>query len=203
MPPSVVSSPIVWTAAPLAAVDADLIVVPWFEDESPSAVAGLDRAVGDEITRALASKEFAARPYDQFTAAVVDGTWKPRRVLLVGAFTLASALMSAMGVLAGGVQSPYFGGVMVVLVMYAVASGEHWKRAASSATAGYRMGWTLIPRFIRASESRSAATAVKASHPSETTRVFRNVCSRIIAATPWQSVVPQDRRNRFGEGSPL
>src|SRR5688500_15828359 len=90
MPSSVVSSPIVSTAAPLAAVAADLIIVPWFEDEPPSAVAGLDRAVGDEITRALTAKEFAARPYDQFTAAVVDGTWKARRVLLVGAGRLAA-----------------------------------------------------------------------------------------------------------------
>ncbi len=90
MPQSVASSSIVSTGAPLAAVDVELIIVPWFEDESPSAVAGLDRAVGGEISRALASKEFASRPYDQFTAAVVDGSWKARRVLLVGAGRVAA-----------------------------------------------------------------------------------------------------------------
>ena len=90
MPSSAVSAPIVSTAAPLAVVDVDLIIVPWFEDEAPSAVAGLDRAVGDEITRALTSKEFAARPYDSFAAGVVDGTWKARRILLVGAGRLAA-----------------------------------------------------------------------------------------------------------------
>jgi Cytosol aminopeptidase family, N-terminal domain len=85
MPQSAVSQPIAHTAAPLAAVDVDLIVVPWFEDEPPSAIAGLDRAVGGELARAVTTKEFAARAYDQFAAGVTDGTWKARRVLFVGA----------------------------------------------------------------------------------------------------------------------
>jgi leucyl aminopeptidase len=85
MPQSAVSQPIVHTAAPLATVDVELVIVPWFEDDPPSAIAGLDRAVGGELGRALATKEFAAKLYDQFPAAVVDGAWKPRRVLFVGA----------------------------------------------------------------------------------------------------------------------
>jgi leucyl aminopeptidase len=96
MPQSAVSQSIAHTTAPLATVDVDLLVVPWFEDDSPSAVAGLDRAVGGELARALTTKEFAARPYDLFGANVIDGTWKPRRVLFVGAgrvavFTAAAA----------------------------------------------------------------------------------------------------------------
>ena len=96
MPQSAVSQSIAHTTAPLATVDVDLLVVPWFEDDSPSAVAGLDRAVGGELARALTTKEFAARPYDLFGANVIDGTWKPRRVLFVGAgrvavFTTAAA----------------------------------------------------------------------------------------------------------------
>ena len=85
MPQSAVSQPIAYTAAPLATVDVDLVVVPWFEDESPSAIAGLDRAIGGELARAVGTKEFAARPYDQFATSVIDGTWKTRRVLFVGA----------------------------------------------------------------------------------------------------------------------
>jgi leucyl aminopeptidase len=73
------------TAAPLSAVDVDLLVVPWFQNESPSAVPGLDRALGGEVSRALSTKEFAARPFDLFTASVSDGAWKARRVTLVGA----------------------------------------------------------------------------------------------------------------------
>jgi len=46
---------------PLAAVDADLLVVPWFEDDHSSAVTGLDSAVGGELTRALACGEFLGR----------------------------------------------------------------------------------------------------------------------------------------------
>jgi leucyl aminopeptidase len=85
MPQSAVSPPIVYTTAPLPTVDVDLVVVPWFEDDDPSSVAGVDRAVGGELARALVTKEFAARLYDQLPAAVVDGTWKTRRVLFVGA----------------------------------------------------------------------------------------------------------------------
>jgi len=45
-----------------------------------------------------------------------------------------SALLSTRGgVLAAGVPTAYYGGLMVVLVLYAVAIGEHWKRAALSA----------------------------------------------------------------------
>ena len=74
-----------YTTAPLSTVDVDLIVVPWFEDERPRRSPALDRAAGGELARALASKEFAARLFDQFVAPVVDRSWKARRVLLVGA----------------------------------------------------------------------------------------------------------------------
>ena len=96
MPQSAVSQAIAHTTAPLSTVDVDLVVVPWFEDDASPAVAGLDRALGGELARALTTKEFAARPYDLFGAGVTDGTWKPRRVLFVGAgrigaFTTAAA----------------------------------------------------------------------------------------------------------------
>src|SRR5206468_490320 len=45
----------------------------------------LDAASGGEIGRALASKEFAARAYDLFVTPVVDGSWRVRRVALIGA----------------------------------------------------------------------------------------------------------------------
>jgi leucyl aminopeptidase len=68
----------------LAAVDTDLLIVPWFQDEPASAVPGLDAATGGEIARALASREFQAKPFDQFLTPIVDRSWKPRRVALVG-----------------------------------------------------------------------------------------------------------------------
>jgi hypothetical protein len=74
----------------LAAVEADLIIVPWFENEGPGAVEGLDAATGGEVARALVSKEFAARPFDLFVTLVVTPGWRARRVALVGAGGAAS-----------------------------------------------------------------------------------------------------------------
>jgi leucyl aminopeptidase len=73
------------TGAPFSAVDVDLLVVPWCEDDGPQAVAGVDAATDGEVARALAAKEFCARAYDVFPAAVVDRAWRARRVLLIGA----------------------------------------------------------------------------------------------------------------------
>jgi leucyl aminopeptidase len=68
----------------LSAIDTDLLIVPWFQDEPASAVAGLDTASGGEIARALSSKEFQARPYDLFLTPIADRGWKGRRLALVG-----------------------------------------------------------------------------------------------------------------------
>ena len=62
--PSVLSC----SGAPFGAIDADVLVVPWFEDEGPAAVPGIDQASGGEVARALESKEFAGQAYDIFSA---------------------------------------------------------------------------------------------------------------------------------------
>jgi leucyl aminopeptidase len=72
-------------AGPLAELDVDLIVVPWFEKEAIGSFSALDRAAGGELSRALGSKEFCARLYDLFITPVVDRAWKARRLALVGA----------------------------------------------------------------------------------------------------------------------
>jgi leucyl aminopeptidase len=93
------SSPFTCTSAPLPSVDADLLIVPWFEGEDPSSpgsiaglppVPGINDAVGGEIGRALASKEFAARAYDIFITPIIDRTWRARRLALVGAGPVAT-----------------------------------------------------------------------------------------------------------------
>jgi leucyl aminopeptidase len=68
----------------LSAVDADLLVVPWFQDEGPTTVAGLDGATNGEVTRALSSKEFQSKPYELFFAPIADRSWQARRVALIG-----------------------------------------------------------------------------------------------------------------------
>jgi leucyl aminopeptidase len=85
MTPATDAPSIACTEAPLSVVDVDLMMIPWFEQQAPSAVAGLDRATGGEIARALASKEFGGRLFDLFTTPVTDRSWKAQRVALIGA----------------------------------------------------------------------------------------------------------------------
>ena len=66
-------------------MDVDLLIVPWFEDESPSTVPGLDAATGGEVARALTSLEFQSRPFDLFLTGIADRGWRARRLALVGA----------------------------------------------------------------------------------------------------------------------
>jgi leucyl aminopeptidase len=84
MPTATASTSITCVGEPLSAVTADLLIVPWFE-EAASAVAGLDAATGGEIGRALASKEFQARPFEMFVTPITDSQWRARRVALIGA----------------------------------------------------------------------------------------------------------------------
>jgi leucyl aminopeptidase len=91
MPTAQMTTPIGLTSEPLAAAAADLVIVPWFEDDLPSAVTGLDEATGGEISRAAASKELQAKPYEVFTAGVIASGWRARRLLLVGGGTRQGA----------------------------------------------------------------------------------------------------------------
>ena len=75
----------VYSQLPLPVADADIVVVPWFEDEGASALAGVDAATGGEIQRALGTKELSGRLFEIFFAAVTDASWKTRRVACVGA----------------------------------------------------------------------------------------------------------------------
>src|SRR5262245_57435120 len=83
--PVTISSPIACVGDSLDVVDVDLLVIPWFEGETPDAVSGLDRATAGEVARALARSEFRASPYEQFVTPVIDGRWRARRVAVVGA----------------------------------------------------------------------------------------------------------------------
>lgn len=75
----------VYSQLPLAVADADVVVLPWFEDDGASAVAGVDAATGGELQRALGTKEFSGRLYETFFASVTDTSWKARRIAFVGA----------------------------------------------------------------------------------------------------------------------
>ena len=69
----------------LSRVDADLLVVPWFEGDAAGAVSGLDEATGGELGRALASRELTGRRYELFFAGVSSQDWHVRRIVIIGA----------------------------------------------------------------------------------------------------------------------
>ncbi len=88
MPPAVKSQVIACGGGPLSGIDADLLVVPWFEDESATGapeVSGIDSATGGEIARAVAAQEFQPKPYEWFMTPVTDRQWRGRRIALIGA----------------------------------------------------------------------------------------------------------------------
>jgi len=84
MPQALRASALSCVNGPWSAVDADLLIVPWFEEEPASTVAMLDAATGGEVARALSSQEFQGKVFDLFLAPVADRSWRPRRVALIG-----------------------------------------------------------------------------------------------------------------------
>ena len=77
MPSAASASSIAYATDALSLVDVDLLFVPWFEGDAAGAVPTLDAATAGEIDRALASKEFQAKPYEIFLTAVGGTGWRP------------------------------------------------------------------------------------------------------------------------------
>jgi leucyl aminopeptidase len=75
----------VYLQLPLPVADADVVVVPWFEDDTAASIPGVDAATGGEVQRALSTKELSGRLYDIFLTAITDSSWKSRRLVCVGA----------------------------------------------------------------------------------------------------------------------
>ena len=73
------------TAKATRELSADLLIIPVFEDDDLADEAGLDRAAGGEYTAARRRGEFKGKAFEQLCTPIEDGTWKSRRVLLVGA----------------------------------------------------------------------------------------------------------------------
>jgi leucyl aminopeptidase len=84
MPSAPASSRVACIGGPLSAIETDLLILPWFQDEGALAVPGVDLASGGEVARALTSKEFQAKPFDLFLTPIADKSWKARRVTLIG-----------------------------------------------------------------------------------------------------------------------
>jgi leucyl aminopeptidase len=78
------SLPVGVVSAPLAALDADVVVVPAFEGEA-AALAALDVAAGGRIGPAFESREFAGKPGTIFLTPCSAADWRATRFMLVGA----------------------------------------------------------------------------------------------------------------------
>ena len=102
MPLAYSSPPIVCIGGPLAEIDADLLIVPWFEDDA-AGTAGVDAATAGEIARAVEAGEFQAKPFELFLAPVTDRAWRAKRVALIGGGSgeRGSALIRKLATAAG------------------------------------------------------------------------------------------------------
>jgi leucyl aminopeptidase len=79
----------VYVQSALSAVDADMLIVPWFEEDTAATATAVSTATGGELERAIGTKELSSRLYELFIAPVTDATWKARRILFVGAGRVA------------------------------------------------------------------------------------------------------------------
>ena len=113
MPSATNSAEMRCTSAPLGSVDVEVLILPWFEGEPLTEFAALDRAASGEIARSLASTEFSGKPFELFITPVVDSTWKPRRIALIGA----------------GRQDGFTAAVVRRLAAAAGLSGRAWRPA--------------------------------------------------------------------------
>jgi leucyl aminopeptidase len=78
------SSAVVVSRTPWTSLDVDWLFVPIAEQEPAAAVEPFDRAAGGQLSQALASLEFKAKPFEVFAAPVVDAAWRARRVAFIG-----------------------------------------------------------------------------------------------------------------------
>ena len=78
------SLPVGVVSAPLASLEADVLVVVAFEGEVP-ALSALDAAAGERVAAAVAGREFTAKPGTMFTTPCAAPDWRPARLMLVGA----------------------------------------------------------------------------------------------------------------------
>jgi leucyl aminopeptidase len=82
--PTDVASQFRITDAPLSAVAADVLILPVFDEDDPSAL-GLTAATQATLAEARRIREFKAKPYEQFWLGIAGDGWQAKRVLALGA----------------------------------------------------------------------------------------------------------------------
>jgi leucyl aminopeptidase len=79
------SLPVGVVSGPLPALDADVLVVTAFEGESAALAAALDGAAGGRVSAAFESREFTGKAGTLFVTPCSSPSWRPARLMLVGA----------------------------------------------------------------------------------------------------------------------
>src|SRR5687767_12262950 len=73
------------TPRPAGELEADLLVIPVFDDDDLADEKGLDEASGGEIGRARGRGEFRGKPFEVLVTGVAASGWKTTRAALIGA----------------------------------------------------------------------------------------------------------------------
>jgi len=85
MPTAYTTPDVALTARPTGEIDADLLVIPVFEDDDLQDEGGLDQASAGEVGRARSRGEFKGKLFEQFVTGVGASGWKTSRAALIGA----------------------------------------------------------------------------------------------------------------------
>jgi leucyl aminopeptidase len=73
------------TAGAAGELDADLLIIPVFEDDDLADLPDLDQASRGEVGRARARREFTGKPFEVFLTPAAQSTWKASRIAFIGA----------------------------------------------------------------------------------------------------------------------
>jgi leucyl aminopeptidase len=85
MPTAYTTPDVALTVRPTGEIDADLLVIPIFEDDDLQDEGELERASGGEIGQARTRGAFKGKLFDQFVTGVGASGWKTARAALIGA----------------------------------------------------------------------------------------------------------------------
>jgi leucyl aminopeptidase len=76
-------APLQVVCGPIEQVEADWLVVPWYQNEPDEALAACDAATGGQLAAARAAGEWKGKLFDLLATPVFDRTWRARKVVVV------------------------------------------------------------------------------------------------------------------------
>jgi leucyl aminopeptidase len=77
-------APLDFVTIPPERIDAEWLVVPWFDGEPAGSLGPIDEATGGQLSAAASSGEWKGKRFDLLTFLVVNGALRARKVVVVG-----------------------------------------------------------------------------------------------------------------------